>query len=68
MSSGICYWKCDMTSDARSVAMTERAGSAAAAVWNNALWSNLRKIYRSALGNFKPAVEIGWTLIENMRR
>jgi hypothetical protein len=34
----------------------------------NALWRNLRKIYQSALGDFKPAVEIGWTLIENTRR
>jgi hypothetical protein len=28
------------------------------------VWRNLRRIYQSALGDFKPAVEIGWTLIE----
>ncbi|MSP37138.1 MAG: hypothetical protein EXR70_01430 [Deltaproteobacteria bacterium] len=30
-------------------------------------WKNLRKIYRSVLNDFKPAEEIGWTLIENPR-
>jgi len=28
------------------------------------MWRILRKIYQSALGDFKPAVEIGCTLIE----
>lgn len=30
-------------------------------------WRNLRKIYASAISDFKPAGEIGWTLIENKR-
>lgn len=28
-------------------------------------WTNLRKIYESVLSDFKPASDIGWTLIEN---
>lgn len=28
-------------------------------------WKNLRKIYDSVIGDFKPAIAIGWTLIEN---
>lgn len=28
-------------------------------------WANLRQIYESVLGDFKPAGDIGWTLIEN---
>ena len=31
-------------------------------------WKNLRKIYQSVLDDFKPAAQIGWTLIENKRR
>jgi hypothetical protein len=31
-------------------------------------WKHLRKIYQSVLDDFKPAREIGWTLIENRRR
>ena len=27
-------------------------------------WKNLRKIYDSVIDDFKPASEIGWTLIE----
>jgi hypothetical protein len=30
-------------------------------------WQNLRKIYDSILNDFKPAAEMGWTLIENPR-
>lgn len=30
-------------------------------------WRNLRKIYQSVLDDFKPATEIGWTLIESKR-
>jgi hypothetical protein len=28
-------------------------------------WKNLRNIYDSVIGDFKPAIAIGWTLIEN---
>jgi len=28
-------------------------------------WKNLRKIYDSVISDFKPASEIGWTLIES---
>jgi hypothetical protein len=31
-------------------------------------WRNLRKIYQSVLEDFRPAGQIGWTLIENNRR
>ena len=31
-------------------------------------WRNLRKIYQSVLHDFKPAREIGWTLIENKEK
>jgi hypothetical protein len=32
------------------------------------MWRNFRKIYQPVLEDFKPVVEIGWTLIENTRR
>jgi hypothetical protein len=31
-------------------------------------WKNLHKIYESMISDFKPAGEIGWTLIESKRR
>ena len=31
-------------------------------------WRNLRTIYESVISDFKPAGEIGWTLIEKRRR
>lgn len=31
-------------------------------------WKNLRKIYDSVISDFKPAGEIGWTLVENKRK
>jgi hypothetical protein len=30
-------------------------------------WKNLRKIYESVLNDFKPASDIGWTLIESKK-
>ena len=31
-------------------------------------WRNLRAIYESVISDFKPAADIGWTLIENKKR
>jgi hypothetical protein len=35
---------------------------------DNDPWRNLRKIYQSVLDDFKPAAQLGWTLVENRRR
>ena len=35
---------------------------------NDDPWKNLRKIFESVLSDFKPAGEIGWTMIERKRK